>query len=124
MRSEVYYNPAFEDSMEVTIATSSKEADVVFMLDYYLVQGGKRIGFKVLRFKSARRNTLDQKVNDAIYAFTHAQQVGMLEKDKCIILCDSPSQEKMGYVDRPLSVANVIDITKSEASTKIAELCT
>jgi len=124
MKSEVFYNPAFEDNMEVTIATETSEPDVVFMLDYYLVQREKRIGFKVLRFKSARKNTLEQKVNDAIYAFTHAQNIGMLEKDKCIILCDSPSQEKMSYVDRLLNVSNVIDITKPEAPTKIAELCT
>lgn len=93
------------------------------MLDYYFVQREKRIGFKVLRFKSARKNTLEQKVNDAIYAFTNAQQVGMLEKESCVILCDTPNQEKMSYVDRLLSVANVIDITKPEAPTKITEIC-
>lgn len=123
MKSEVYYNPAFESNIEVTIAAPAKKTNVVFMLDYYLPKREYQVGFKVLRFKSARKNTLGQKVNDAIYAFTHAQEAKMLEKERCVILCDTPNQKKMSYIYRLSDVSNVIDITKPEASTKIAKIC-
>lgn len=122
-RSEIIFRPGFDRDVEVTIDPEDGASPIVFTLDYYL-GAEKRVGFKVIRFHNARIAALDAKVNDAIYTFSEAQKTGFLDKERCIVLCDTPSAKREVYVERLQSVAKVIDINKQDAYRRIASVCT
>jgi len=122
IRSEIPFRPGFEEGIEVTITATEDEQPVRFILDYYL-ENETRVGFKLIQFKGARAKSLSERVNDAIYAFGEARKHGFLDKKKCVVLCDSPSKEKMAYVDSLESVATIVDVTKRDAHRKILNIC-
>lgn len=123
IKSEIPFHSGYDKSIEVTIEPGEAKPPIVFTLDYY-IDGERKIGIKVIKFHHSRASVLDTKTNDAIYTFSQAQLHSFLEKDKCIVLCDSPTESKLSYVERLSEVATVIDITKDGASGKIARACT
>jgi len=124
IKSELAFDPAFEQGIEVT-ATLENDDVAVFMLDYFYTKKETLVGIKNIRIQKARYKALDTKVNDAIYAFTTAQTINMLTKETSIVLIDTPTNpRKDAYVSRLQAVATVIDITKSEAATKLRNICT
>ncbi|RLL51722.1 hypothetical protein D8Y20_08520 [Mariprofundus sp. EBB-1] len=121
-RAEIIFYPEFDRDVEVTIDPENGASPIVFTLDYYL-GGEKRVGFKKIRFQNARVAALDAKVNDAIYTFSEAQKTGFLDKERCVVLCDTPSAKRANYIDRLQSVATVIDISKHRAYWDISTIC-
>jgi len=122
MQSELIFDPAFEENIEVTITPQPHE-EIVFMLDYLYKKEGKLIGFKIIKLKNVQSATLDTRVNDAIYAFSQAQSIEMLTAETSVVLIDSPTRQRLKYIDRLSSVATVVDITKPEAPTKLFKIC-
>ena len=122
MRSEVTFRSGFDESIEVTINQPESDQPVHFILDYYL-DARSRVGFKLIQFKGTHAKVLSERVNDAIYAFSEAQRLGFLEKDKCVVLSDSPTKGKIPFLNRLRSVATVIDVSEREASRKIFDIC-
>lgn len=123
IKSELAFDPAFEGDIEVTANLETGEV-AVFMLDYFYTKNEKLVGIKNIRIQKAQYKALDTKVNDAIFAFTTAQNIEMLTKDTSIILIDTPTNHrKATYVSRLQAVATVIDITKPEAATKLRNIC-
>jgi len=124
IKSELAFDPAFESGIEVTATLDINEV-AVFILDYFYAKNEKLVGIKNIRLQKAQYKALDTKVNDAIYAFTTAQNINMLTKNTSIVLIDTPpNQRKAAYVSRLQAVATVIDITKPEAATKLLNICT
>ena len=123
IKSELAFDPAFEQGIEVTATLETGDV-AVFMLDYFYTKNDCLVGVKNIQIKKARYKALDTKVNDAIYAFTNAQAVKMLTKDTSVVLVDTPTNHKKNaYITRLQTVATVIDITKPEAATKLRNIC-
>lgn len=120
IRSELWFVPGFEASVEVSLQTDRPEPEV-FMLDYFL-EGIQKAGFKTIKFKGARGDALDAKVNDAIHAFLAAQDNGFIERERCFILCDAPCQNRKKHEDRLSSVATLVDVTRDDAHRELAAL--
>jgi len=120
-RAEIAYLPGFEKGIEITIEERGGQPAAIFILDYYLSEG-KRMGFKVLRFHHAHTKSLITKLNDILTAFTEAQRTGFLERDRCIVLCDTAIGKKSNYVERLQSVATVINVTEKDAHRKIYDI--
>ncbi|RMF46950.1 MAG: hypothetical protein D6751_03775 [Deltaproteobacteria bacterium] len=120
IKAELWFLPEFEEAVEVTLQTERPEAEV-FALDYFL-EGQRRAGFKAIRFKGARRDALDARVNDAIHAFSVSQESGFLDRDRCIVLCDGPCESRQRHEDRLLAVATLIDVTREDAHRRLTAL--
>jgi len=120
IRSELWFIPGFEESVEVSLRTESPEPEV-FMLDYFL-EGEQKAGFKTIKFKGSKSDTLDAKVNDAIHAFLAAQDNGFIERERCFILCDAPCQNRKKHENRLSSVATLVDVTRDDAHRELASL--
>jgi len=118
-RSEITFYTEFERAVEITIESEPGKAPIVFTLDYFL-DGPKKLGFKVIRFRKARRQQLTMKVNDAIHAFTDAQNSGFLDRNRCVVLCDTDKDSV--HLERLKSVAMVINITKEDAHREISRI--
>ena len=120
IRSELWFLPGFEESVEVTLQTGRPEPEV-FTLDYFL-EGRRKAGFKVIRFKGARRDILDARVNDAIHAFSVSQESGFLDRGCCVVLCDGPCENRQRHEDRLLAVAILVDVTREDAHRRLSAL--
>jgi len=118
-RSEITFYDEFERAVEITIESEPGKLPIVFTLDYFL-DGSKKLGFKVIRFRKARRQQLTMRVNDAIHAFTDAQNSGFLDQKRCIVLCDTDKDSV--HIERLKSVATVINITKEDAHREISRI--
>lgn len=117
--SEIYYREGFMENAEIEMISDDEDAAPIKLEFEFMLLAPHWIGFKTLRFKGVSAKTLDRQVARIVSTFDAAVRTGLLDRDRCVVLCDSLTDKSHGYLSDLTAVARVIDIIDESAPAKI-----
>lgn len=87
--SEITYSDDFKRDETVAIAVAGQGESFVHFP--YLMEGTRRIGFKMACFQGQRWGAAVSSVNDALFTFDMAVKSQFLTRQGCVVLSDTPT---------------------------------
>jgi len=116
------YRKDFERDVEVEFLATKQSLS--FMVKFpFILMNEPRTAFKVVRYRTSRGSFIRQ-INDAVFTFERTIANGFLERDRCVILTERPTKDKIGCADSLGRIASVINVTRSTAEKYINEIFT
>ena len=87
----------------------------------YAITDEPRVAFKNIAFHGSRR-ALQQKVNDALLSFQRAVESKFLVPERCIVFTHTIPKLYRPYAEELEELAQLVDVTQSEASQALRQL--
>ena len=89
----------------------------------FLAGREQAVGFKLVRFRDVAPEALVMAINDAVYSFGLAVQHGYLQRNRCVVLIDTPDElQREHYYNSLVGSGQIIDIFSPGASRDLSQL--
>ncbi len=97
MRSEIESCSTLHRDVELEIQSVDRPTFVRLPI---FVEAPVRIGIKLMRFEGTADTVTASQANDIIYSFDALTAHGILERKRCVVLHDRPTQRRYRHLDR------------------------
>lgn len=117
-QAEIIFREGFQNEVEVELAPVSGGPSVFLEFSYFLSEP-RPVGFRTLLFKGRASKSIEKNVAAIASTFEQANQIGFLNRNRCVVLCDKFGDEQQPSIDRLSEFAHVLDVSDGSTASAI-----
>jgi hypothetical protein len=119
--SEIIFRKGFHTDVEVELTPESGGPSVFLGFTYFLSEP-RPVGFRTPLFKGQPSRSVEKRVAAIVSTFERANSIGFLDRNRCVVLCDTTGDERRHYITRLSEFAHVVDASDDSAARSVHDI--